>query len=138
MKYIAIFDLPEGYKMGCACGKMINPEGKDVYQPEDFENVYAQVEPLSEKKAEVFERFNTVTRILQDLGVGCAYDMPSFWCNGRKDYKVIPTKYHQGYMKALEDVEKDVREWFGFSERENVIDTPIWSIGESNDKCRQA
>ena len=49
MKYIAIFDLPEGYKMGCACGKMINPEGKEVYQPEDFENVYAQVEPLSEK-----------------------------------------------------------------------------------------
>ena len=137
MKYIAIFDLPEGYKMGCACGKMINPEGKDVYKPEDCENVYAQVEPLSEKGAEVFEKFNTVTRILQDLGVGCAYDMPSFWCNGGKDYKVISTKYHQGYMKALEDVEKEVRERFGFSERENVIDTPIWSIGESNDKCRQ-
>ena len=116
--------------MGCACGKMINPEGKDVYQPEDFENVYAQVEPLSEKKAEVFEKFNTVTRILQDLGVGCAYDMPSFWCNGRKDYKVIPTKYHQGYMKALEDVEKSVRERFGFSERENVIYPPFGMIGE--------
>ena len=130
MKYIAIFDLPEGYKMGYACGKMINPEGKDVYQPEDFENVYAQVEPLSEKKAEVFERFNTVTRILQDLGVGCAYDMPSFWCNDGKDYKVIPTKYHQGYMKALEDVEKYVREWFGFSERENVIYPPIGLRGE--------
>ena len=130
MKYIAIFDLPEGYKMGCACGKMINPEGKDVYQPEDFENVYAQIEPLSEKKAEVFEKFNTVTRILQDLGVGCAYDMPSFWCNGGKDYKVISTKYHQGYMKALEDVEKSVRERFGFSERENVIYPPFGMIGE--------
>ena len=130
MKYIAIFDLPEGYKMGCACGKMINPEGKEVYQPEDFENVYAQVEPLSEKGAEVFERFNIVTRILQDLGVGCAYDMPSFWCNGGKDYKVIPTKYHQGYMKALEDVEKDVRKWFGFSERENVIYPPFGLGGE--------
>ena len=130
MKYIAIFDLPEGYKMGCACGKMINPEGKEVYQPEDFENVYAQIEPLSEKKAEVFEKFNTVTRILQDLGVGCAYDMPSFWCNGGKDYKVVPTKYHQGYMKALEDVEKSVRERFGFSERENVIYPPFGMIGE--------
>ena len=116
--------------MGCACGKMINPEGKDVYQPEDFENVYAQVEPLSEKGAEVFERFNTVTRILQDLGVGCAYDMPSFWCNGGKDYKVISTKYHQGYMKALEDVEKDIRKRFGFSERENVIYPPFEMIGE--------
>lgn len=130
MKYIAIFDLPEGYKIGCACGKMINPEGKESYKPEDFENVYAQVEPLSEKKAEVFERFNIVTRILQDLGVGCAYDMPSFWCSGGKDYKVIPTKYHQGYMKALEDVEKDVRRWFGFSERENVIFPPFEMIGE--------
>ena len=130
MKYIAIFDLPEGYKMGCACGKMINPEGKDVYQPEDFENVYAQVEPLSEKGAEVFERFNIVTRILQDLGVGCAYDMPSFWCNGGKDYKAISTKYHQGYMKALEDVEKDIRKRFGFSERENVIYPPFGMIGE--------
>ena len=40
MKYIAIFDLPEGYKMGCAMGKMINPEGKDIYNEEDFVNVY--------------------------------------------------------------------------------------------------
>ena len=131
MKYIAIFDLPEGYKMGCACGKMINPEGKEVYKPEDFENVYAQVEPLSKKKAEVLEKFNTVTRILQDLGVGCAYDMPSFWCNDMKDYKVIPTKYHQGYMQALEDVEKEVRERFGFSDRKNVVDTPLWATGET-------
>ena len=132
MKYIAIFDLPEGYKMGCACGKMINPAGKEVYQPEDFENVYAQIEPLSEKQAEVLEKFNTVTRILQDLGVGCAYDMPSFWCNGRKDYKVIPTKYHQGYMQALIDVEKEVRERFGFSDRENVIDPLLGLIGETD------
>jgi hypothetical protein len=129
MKYIAIFDLPEGYKMGCACGKMINPEGKEVYKPEDFEDVYAQIEPLSEQQGEVFERFNTMVKIIQTLGMECAYDMPSFWCNGRKDYKVIPTKYHQGYMKALEDVEKEVRERFGFSDRENVIDTPLWTGG---------
>ena len=123
MKYIAIFDLPDGYKMGCAAGKMINPEGKEVYNEEDFENVYAQIEPLSEQQAEVFERFNSVSRIMSDLGLSNAYDMPSFWCNNRKDYKVIPTKYHQGYMKALEDVENEVRKRFGFSERSNVIDT---------------
>ena len=124
MKYIAIFDLPEGYKMGCASGKMISAENraKEIYNEEDFENVYAQIEPLSEQKAEVFERFNTVTRVMQDLGIANAYDMPSFWCNNRKDYKVIQTKYHQGYMKALEDIENEVRKRFGFSERSNVID----------------
>lgn len=124
MKYIAIFDLPDGYKMGCACGKMINPEGKEIYNDEDFENVYAQIEPLSEEKAEIFEKYNTINRIMQDLGISNAYDMPSFWCNKGKDYKVIPTKYHQGYMQALEDMEKDVRLQFGFSERDNVIDMP--------------
>ena len=116
MKYIAIFDLPEGYKMGCAVGKMIKPEGKEVFHEEDYENVYAQTEPLSEEKAEVFDRFNTVTRIMRDLGLSCAYDMPSFWCNNGS-YKVIQTKYHQGYMQALADVEKEVRMRFGFSER---------------------
>ena len=109
MKYIAIFDLPDGYKMGCAAGKMIKPDGRKTYEEEEFEDVYAQIEPLSEQKAEVFERFNTVTRIMQDLGLANAYDMPSFWCNNRKDYKVIQTKYHQGYMKALEDIENEVR-----------------------------
>ena len=33
-------------------------------------------------------------------------------------------------MKALEDVEKEVREWFGFSDRENVIDPLIALKGE--------
>ena len=36
--------------------------------------------------------------------------------------KVIPTKYHKGYMKALEDIENEVRKRFGFSERSNVVD----------------
>lgn len=121
MKYIAIFDLPEGYKMGCASGKMISAEAmkKEIYEEKDFENVYAQIEPLLEEKAEVFEKFNAINRVLQDLGVGCAYDMPSFWTKN-KDYKVIKTKYHQGYMQALEDVEKEVRKRFGFAEIENV------------------
>lgn len=130
MKYIAIFDLPDGYKMGCACGKMINPEGKNIYNEEDFENVYAQVEPLSEQKDEAFKRFNIVTRVMQDLGLSNAYDMPSFWCNKGKDYKVIPTKYHQGYMQALADVEREVRTRFGFAERDNVLDIPLYG-GES-------
>lgn len=118
MKYIAIFDLPDGYKMGCAVGKMINPEGKEIYKDEDYENVYAQIEPLSMEKAEVLKRFNTFDKIISDLGLHNAYDMPSFWCNKGKDYKVIPTKYHQGYMQALKDVEREVRKQFGFSERD--------------------
>lgn len=126
MKYIAIFDLPDGYKMGCACGKMINPEGKNIYNEEDYENVYAHVEPLSEQKDEIFKRFNIVTRVMQDLGLSNAYDMPSFWCNKGKDYKVIPTKYHQGYMQALADVEREVRTRFGFAERDNVLDIPLY------------
>ena len=134
MKYIAIFDLPEGYKMGCALGKMINPEGKEIYNEEDFENVYAQIEPLSEQKAEVFRRFALVERIMRDLGISNAYDMPSFWCNKGKDYKVIPTKYHQGYMQALEDVEREIRKQFGFSERDNLVDMPAPFWTEGSDK----
>lgn len=125
VKYIAIFDLPEGYKMGCAVGKMINPDGKEIYHEEDFENVYAQIEPLSELKEDIFERYNIVTRIIQDLGLSNAYDMPGFWCNHGKDYKVIQTKYHRGYMQALEDVEKAIRQKFGFAERNNVAEYPF-------------
>ena len=125
MKYIAIFDLPEGYKMGCACGKMISAEKRkqEVLNEEDFENAYANIQPLSEQQAEVFEKFTTVDRVLSELGLSNAYDMPSFWTKN-KDYKVILTKYHQGYMQALEDVEKEIRKRFGFSERENVIMPP--------------
>ena len=134
MKYIAVFDLPEGYKMGCAVGKMINPEGKETYKEEDFKNVYAQIEPLSEEKAEIFKRFDTVNRVMQDLGLSNAYDMPSFWSKDRKHYTVIPTKYHKGYMKALEDVEREIRLRFGFSERDNVIPyIPPFKVEEEQD-----
>lgn len=126
MKYIAVFDLPDGYAMGCACGKMAQ-KGKDRYEIEDFENVYAQIEPLSEEKAEIFERFNVVHRVMSDLGLSNAYDMPSFWCNKGKSYTVIPTKYHKGYMQALEDVEREIRMRFGFAEREDVIAPPFFS-----------
>ena len=118
MKYIAIFDIPNDYDIGCAVAK-IAPKGREHYSDEDFENAYAQIEPLSEDKGEIFDRFNTVNRVFSDLGIHCAYDMPSFWCNKGKDYKVIPTKYHNGYMQALKDVEKEIRLRFGFAERDN-------------------
>lgn len=124
MKYIAIFNIPDNYSIGCAIAK-IAPKGKEVYTDEDFKNAYAQTEPLSEEKTEIFERFNTVDRIISDAGFRCACDMPSFWCNKGKDYKVIPTKYHNGYMQALKDVEKEVRLRFGFAERDNPISMPF-------------
>jgi hypothetical protein len=124
MKYIAIFDIPDDRVIGCVIAK-IAPKGKEVYTDEDFENAYAQTEPLSEEKTEIFERFNTVDRVISDLGLSCACDMPSFWCNKGKDYKVIPTKYHNGYMQALADVEKEIRLRFGFAERDNLIPIPF-------------
>lgn len=127
MKYIAVFDIPDGYGMGCACGKMAQ-RGKERYKQEDFEDCYAQVEPISEEKAEVLDKYNTISRIISDLGISCAYDMPSFWVHGHKDYKVIKTNYHKGYMQALEDIEKEVRKQFGFDERDNVADYPIDSF----------
>ena len=133
MKYIAVFDIPDDYGIGCAIAK-IAVKGKDRYEDKDFETVYAQTEPLLSKQEEVFERFNIVTRIMQDLGLANAYDMPSFWCNGKKDYKVIPTKYHQGYMQALSDVEQEIRKRFGFAERDdNLIMFPPWMDQKGGD-----
>lgn len=119
MKYIAVFDIPDDYKIGCATAK-IAPKGKDVYTDSDFENAYAQVEPLSEEKAEVFDRFNAVERVISDMGLHCAYDMPSFWCNKGKDYAVIETKYHKGYMQALSDVGDEIRLRLGFAKRASI------------------
>ncbi len=128
MKYIAIFDIPDDCVIGCAIAK-IAPKGKEVYTDKDFENAYAQTEPLSEEKAEIFDRFNTVDRVISDLGsdlgLKCAYEMPSFWVDNGKDYKVIETKYRKGYMQALADVEKEVRLRFGFAERDKLISIPF-------------
>lgn len=99
MKYIAVFDIPDGYGMGCAVAKICPNDGK-IREEKDFGNAYAQIEPLSKEKLEIFERFNTVERIICDLGLANAYDMPGFWCNNGKDYKVIETRYNKGYMKA--------------------------------------
>ena len=124
MKHIAVFDVPDDYVIGCAVAK-IAPKGKEVYTDEDFENAYAQIETLSDTKTEIFERFNTVERVMQDLGIGCAYDMPSFWYNNGKDYAVIETKYHKGYMQALKDVEEEIRLRFGFAGRDNIVSMPF-------------
>lgn len=132
MKYIAIFDIPDDYDIGCAVAK-IAPKGRENYSDEDFTNEYAQIEPLAEEKAEIFERFNAAERVMQDLGLGCAYDMPSFWCNKGKDYKVIPTKFHNGYMQALRDIEKEIRLRFGFAERANLISMPFDGFFEAEE-----
>lgn len=132
MKYIAIFDIPDDYGIGCAIAK-IAPKDNEGYTDVDFENAYAQVEPLSEKQNEIFEKFNTVDRVMQELGIGCAYDMPSFWTKGN-DYKVINTKYHQGYMQALSDVEKEIRKRFGFAEERPFIPMPTPFDIEKGDK----
>lgn len=50
-----------------------------------------------------------VAYVFRDLGLSCAYDMPSFWYNNGKDYKVIPTRYHKGYQQALEDAERRIK-----------------------------
>lgn len=119
-KYFAVFEIPDDYDIGYAVAK-IAPKVRENYSDEDFENVYAKIEPLSEKNVEIFERFNVVENIMNKLGISCANDMPSFWKNNGKDYVVIPTKFHKGYMQALKDVENEVRLCFGFAEREESI-----------------
>ena len=126
MKYIAIFDIPDDYKIGCASAKICQG-GKDIYAVEDYEDAYAHVEPLAEQQAEVFDRFLLLEKVMINLGLDCAFDMPGFWTNNRENYKVIPTKFHKGYMQALKDVEKDIRKAFGFSEIDNTImPLPMW------------
>ena len=124
MKYIAIFDIPDDYGIGCAVAK-IAPKGKERYEEKDYENAYAHIEPLSEEKSQIFDKFNTVNRVMWDLGLSNAYDMPGFWANNGKKYAVIPTKYHKGYMQALEDVEREIRLRFGFAERDNMVPMPL-------------
>lgn len=69
-----------------------------------------------EEQSEMPEVFNAVIGILQKLSISNAYHMPGFWYNNSKDYKVIPTKYHKGYMQALKDVEREIRLQFGLTE----------------------
>ena len=57
----------------------------------------------------IIELPEKVHNVFRELHISCAYDMPRFWYNGGKDYKVIPTKYHNGYQKALEDAEREIK-----------------------------
>lgn len=134
MKYIAIFDIPDDYGIGCACAKICPKDGK-IRTEAEFENAYADVEPLGEDREKVFHNFAEIDRVLSDLGIHNAYDMPSFWCG--RDYKVIPTKWHKGYMQALEDVEKEVRKRFGFAERDNIQMMPPFFAEESETESRK-
>lgn len=117
MKYIAVFDVPDGYVMGCAIAMICKDDDKPIRTEDDYQKVYAQTEPLASKPEEAFDRFNAIIRIIQDLGLSNAYDMPSFWINNGKDYKVIETRYNKGYAQALSDVEESVRLRFGFEKR---------------------
>ena len=63
-----------------------------------------------------------IERIINDLGVSCAYDMPGFWIKNQTDYKVIQTKYHKGYMQALDDVMKEIRDRFAEGDTEDAAD----------------
>ncbi len=64
MKYIAIFDIPDDYGIGCAIAK-IAPKGKEYYSDKDFKNAYAQIEPLNRRNV---EEFGFLARTLRCLG----------------------------------------------------------------------
>ena len=60
-------------------------------------------------RQDVINAMEKINRVFNDLGLSCAYDMPSFWCHDGKDYKVIPTRYHKGYQQALSDAGKRIK-----------------------------
>lgn len=61
------------------------------------------------KRTDAIKALDDILRVFIDLGLSCAYDMPSFWYNEKKNYKVIPTKYHIGYQQALKDSEQKIK-----------------------------
>jgi hypothetical protein len=80
---------------------------------EDEPFTIAEVSPEMRKLMEEWQQpcEDAVSRekinyILHSMGVKNAYDMPSFWANKGKDYKVIPTQWHKGYQQAIADMEK--------------------------------
>ena len=69
----------------------------------------------------VDELYERIDRMIRDLSLSCAYDMPSFWAKdkkGKKEYVVIPDKFHKGYQKAIEDVWEGINEIFQKGGRE--------------------
>lgn len=99
----------ETYKAITECMKAV--EEQPTIEPErlkdKLDDAYAHGYTAAEAKYRKW--IEKLDRIIRELGVNCAYDMPSFWCNQGKDYKVIPTKYHKGYMQALADVEERMK-----------------------------
>jgi len=87
------------------------------------EGIKATVEPCEDAVSR-----EEVDRILRDLGLHCAYDMPSFWANNGKDYKVIPTKWHKGYQQAVADLDKRLKELPSVTVRQ----TGEWKQDESD------
>lgn len=60
--------------------------------------------------------YQRIDRLIRDLSLSCAYDMPSFWAKdkkGKEEYVVISDKFHKGYQKAIADVENGIKEIFG-------------------------
>lgn len=60
-------------------------------------------------RQDAIDAMDKVHIVFRELGLSCAYDMPSFWYHDKKDYKVIQTKYHKGYMQALNDAEDKIK-----------------------------
>ena len=111
MKYIAVFEVPDGYVMGCAKGK-ICPKDEKARTDKDFENVYASIEPLSAEQEEAFDRYNAFERLIQDLGIHNAYSMPGFWTNNGNDYKfgfADRTDANRCHFDCIEAMEKEER-----------------------------
>lgn len=86
----------------CAWRKELNEQGCEFY--DDGKHLYERID-----------------RKIRDLSLSCAYDMPAFWAKdkkGKSEYIVIPDKFHKGYQKAIEDIDKGIKEIFG-KEAEN-------------------
>ena len=56
MKYKAIFDIPDGYKIGCAVAKICPNDGK-IRKDSDFENAYAATIPYDDDKEQSAEEY---------------------------------------------------------------------------------
>jgi len=80
---------------------------KEVAEPCKSAEKYVKTAKIEEKE-DCISRVE-IEHIFANLNYECAFDMPSFWANKGKDYKVIPTNWHKGYQKAIEDVEKAVK-----------------------------
>lgn len=84
-----------------------------------YDAIDMAIKALEDKK----EAIEKIDRVFCELGVECAYDMPSFWAKdkkGKSKYAVIPDKWHKGYQQSLTDAERRIKEIFGEAENEQV------------------